>query len=75
MKKVCLFSLFLPLLLLASCDSKDQKTKETCLLERVEHISTPEVMKRLNLSKINSSQRPLDWKIVQQFCNKFEQSH
>ena len=71
MKKICLFSLFLPLLLLVSCNSKEQKTQETCLLERVEQISTPEAMKRLSISKIDHL---LDWKLVERFCNKLEQS-
>ena len=71
MKKICLFSLFLPLLLLASCNSKEQKAQETCLLERVEQISTPEAMKRLSISKIDHL---LDWKLVERFCNKLEQS-
>ena len=75
MKKIRLFSLFLSLLLLASCDSKEQKIKEACLLDRVEQISTPEAMKRLNLSEINNLQHPLDWKIVAQFCKNLEQTH
>ena len=70
MKKICQLSLSLPLLLLTSCDSKEQKTKETCLLERVEQISTPEAMKRLSITKIDHL---LDWKLVERFCNKLEQ--
>ena len=70
MKKVCQILFPLPLLLLASCESKEQKTKETCLLESVEQISTPEAMKRLSISKIDHL---LDWKLVERFCNKLEQ--